>query len=157
MSERPHAHMVYIPTELFLALKGKCWSLKIGESAAILDCINESLYREGFIDEETYQRFKERYRKPLLEIVRERENASVKVEVKTAKLEVQKTTVVKEAVDYSKLSDDELLEAYRKAIIRNDVVEPNLIQGEARRRGYRFKADGFGNIQIISIKGGKQT
>jgi len=55
-------------------------------------------------------------------------------------------------VDYSKLSDDELLEAYRKAIIRNDVVEPNLIQGEARRRGYRFKIDGFGNIQKISIR-----
>jgi len=157
VSERPHAHMVYIPTELFLALKGKCWSLKIGESAAILDCINESLYREGFIDEETYQRFKERYRKPLLEIVREREKSSVKVEVKSAKLEVQKTTVVKETVDYSKLSDDELLEAYRKAIIRNDVVEPNLIQGEARRRGYLLIVDGFGNIQKINIKGEKQA
>ena len=150
--ERPNACMVFLPTELYVGLIKKMAKYEIGKSAAILDSINEDLHNQGFIDDETYFKFKEVYMKRLIDVVREREQSSVKVEVKSAKLEVQKTTVVKETVDYSKLSDDELLEAYRKAIIRNDVVEPNLIQGEARRRGYRFKIDGFGNIQKISIR-----
>ncbi|MEM3640700.1 MAG: hypothetical protein QXH37_02095 [Candidatus Bathyarchaeia archaeon] len=153
--ERPNACMVFLPTELYVGLIKKMAKYEIGKSAAILDSINEDLHNQGFIDDETYFKFKEVYMKRLIDVVREREQSSVKVEVKSAKLEVQKTTVVKEAVDYSKLSDDELLEAYRKAIIRNDVVEPNLIQGEAKRRGYRFKADGFGNVQIVSLRSSK--
>jgi len=138
VSERPHAHMVYIPTELFLALKGKCWSLKIGESAAILDCINESLYREGFIDEETYQKFRERYRKPLLEIVREKEAPSVKVEVQTAKLEVQQSTVQvskpKKRPDYSKMSLEELEKLRNHLLEIGDTNEVQFVAWEVKKR-----------------------
>jgi len=42
-------------------------------------------------------------------------------------------------VDYSKLSDDELLERYRKAMRSNDVITPHLIQFEAKKRGYQFR------------------
>ena len=130
MSERPHAHMIYIPTELYIGLFKKIAALEIGESAAILDCINEVLYNESFIDEATYQKFRERYRKKLVEVVREKEAPSVKVEISAAKLEVHKRAVEIKNVDYSKFTDDELLEVYRKAILSNDVVTPNLIQGE---------------------------
>jgi hypothetical protein len=155
MSERPHAHMIYIPTELYVGLFKKMGSLEIGESAAILDALNEDLHNRGFIDDETYLKFKERYSRKLIDIVREKtQESSIKVEVSSAKLEVHKSAVeVKRHVDYSKLRDEELLEAYRNAWLSNDVVSPQLIQGEARKRGYRFKADGSGNVQIISLKG----
>jgi hypothetical protein len=153
MSERPHAHMLFIPTELYVGLFKKMASLEIGESAALLDALNEDLHNRGFIDEVTYQKFKERYTRKLVDVVREKE-ASVKVEVESAKLEVHKSTVkMKKSINYSKLSDDELLELYRKAKLSNDVVVPQLIQGEAVKRGYRFKADDSGNVQIISLKG----
>jgi len=154
MSERPHAHMVYIPTELYVGLFKKMGSLEIGMSAAILDALNEDLFRRGFIDEETYFKFKERYSQKLIDIVREKEQPSVKVEVSSAKFEVQKRTVeVKRHVDFSRFTDNELLEAYRKAWLSNDVITPQLIQGEAKKRGYRFKADNNGNIHIISLRG----
>ncbi|MEM2739020.1 MAG: hypothetical protein QXK93_08560 [Candidatus Bathyarchaeia archaeon] len=152
MSERPHAHMIYIPAELYIGLFKKVAALEIGESAAILDCINEALYNEGFIDDVTYQRFRERYRKKLVEVVREKEGPSVKVEISAAKLKVHKRTAEIKSVDYSRFTDDELLEVYRKAILSNDVVTPNLIQGEAKRRGYRLRADEFGNIRVVSLK-----
>jgi hypothetical protein len=145
--------MVYIPTELYVGLFKKMGSLEIGMSAAILDALNEDLFRRGFIDEETYLKFKERYSRKLIDVVREKEQPSVKVEVSAAKYET-KIEIRKRQIDFSKLTDDELLECYRKAIISNDVVTPNLIQGEAKRRGYRFKADASGNVQIISLKAG---
>ena len=156
MSERPHAHMVYIPTELYVGLFKKMASLEIGESAAILDALNEDLHRQGFIDDETYLKFKERYSRKLIDVVREKtQESSFKVEVSSAKFEIQKSKVeVKRHIDYSKLTDDELLERYRKAMLSNDVVTPQLIQGEARKRGYRFKIDDSGNVQKISLKAG---
>ena len=157
--ERPNACMVFLPTELFVGLIKKMAKYEIGKSAAILDSLNEDLHNQGFIDDETYFKFKEAYMRKLIDVVREKEEASVKVEVSAAKyetkLEVQKRTVeVKRHVDYSKLNDNELLEAYRKAMLSNDVVTPQLIQGEAKRRGYRFKADDSGNVQKISLKAG---
>jgi hypothetical protein len=149
MSEKPHAHMVYIPTELYVGLIKKMAKYEISQSTAILDALNEDLYSEGFIDKATYQKFKERYLRKLVDVVHEKEKP-IEVEVSSARLEVQQSKVsVKKHVDYSKFSDDELLEAYRKAWLSNDVVEPQLIQGEATRRGYRFKADDNGNIRII--------
>ncbi|MEM3699704.1 MAG: hypothetical protein QXL57_02405 [Candidatus Bathyarchaeia archaeon] len=154
--ERPNAHMVFLPTELYVGLIKKMAKFEIGKSSAILDSINEDLHNQGFIDDETYLKFKEAYMRKLVEVVREREKPSVEVEVSHAKLlEVERSSVVVKSVDYSKFSDNELLEAYRKAILGNDVVKPQLIQGEARRRGYRFKDDGFGNVQIISLGSAK--
>jgi sulfur transfer complex TusBCD TusB component (DsrH family) len=156
MSEHPHAHMLFIPTELYVGLFKKMASLEIGESAALLDALNEDLHNRGFIDEVTYQKFKERYTRKLVDVVREKtQESSFKVEVSSAKFEIQKSKVeAKRHTDYSKLTDDELLECYRKAMLSNDVVMPQLIQGEARRRGYRFKADASGNVQKISLKAG---
>ena len=71
-SERANAHMIFLPTELYLGLIDKMSALKIGKSHAILDCINESLHNEGFIDNEVYLKFKGQYRRPLLEIVKEK-------------------------------------------------------------------------------------
>jgi hypothetical protein len=153
MSERPHAHMVYIPTELYVGLNKKLGALEIGPSAAILDALNEDLHRRGFIDDETYQKFKQRYQRKLVDVVHKKETSSIKVEVSSAKLEVHKSTVEVKKPDYSKLTDDELLECYRKAWLSNDVVIPQLIQGEARKRGYQFRTDDNGNITIINIKG----
>ena len=44
--------------------------MRIGKSAAILYAINEGLRKEGFVDEEMYEVFKQRYSQPLLEIVK---------------------------------------------------------------------------------------
>jgi len=152
--ERPNAHIIFLPTELFVGLIKKMAKYEIGKSAAILDSLNEDLHNQGFIDDETYFKFKEAYMRKLIDVVREKETPSIKVEVSSAKLEVHKSTVeVKKHIDYSKLTDEELLEAYRNAWLSNDVVSPQLIQGEARKRGYRFKGDDSGNVQIISLKG----
>jgi len=43
---------------------------RIGKSAAILFSINEGLWKQGFLDEETYELYKKKYSKPLLEIVK---------------------------------------------------------------------------------------
>jgi hypothetical protein len=154
--ERAHAHMVYLPAELFMGLIKKMGKYEVGKSSAILDCINEALHAEGFIDDETYEKFKERYRRKLVEVVREREAPSIKVEDISAKFEIQKSTVEvkKRHTDYSTLTDDELLEYYRKAILSNDVVTPQFIQAEAQRRGYKFRADALGNVQIINLRRG---
>jgi len=154
MSEdRPNACMIFLPTELYLGLIKKMAKLEIGKSAALLDAVNEDLFKEGFISEDVYEKFKQKYRKPLMEVVKEKEEPSI-VEVKSAKLEVQKSTVEirRKHIDYSKLSDDELLERYRKALLLKDVVEPNLIQFEAEKRGYQFKEDYDGNVEVVNIK-----
>jgi len=151
--ERPHVCRLFVPTELYVGLIKKMAKYEIGKSSAILDSLNEDLYNQGFIDDATYQKFKEAYMKKLVEVVREREKSSVEVEVTSAKFEVQKnsTVEVRRYIDYSKFSDDQLLEAYRKASLTDDVVGVQLIQGEAKRRGYRFKADDNGNVKVISL------
>jgi len=60
-----HACMVLLPAELDKALIKKTATHEIGQSAAILDCINESLFAEGFIDRQTYEKFHAKYRKKL--------------------------------------------------------------------------------------------
>ena len=72
MSEkRPNVHSVFLPTEFYLAIAGVVSERKIGKSSAILAMINEGLRKDGFIDEDTYQVFKKKYRKTLLEKVKE--------------------------------------------------------------------------------------
>ena len=138
MSERPHAHMVYIPTELYVGLFKKMGSLEIGMSAAILDALNEDLYRRGFIDEETYLKFKERYSRKLIEIVREKEQPSVKVEVSSAKIEVQKSTVEvskpKKRPDYSKMSLEDLEKLRNHLLERGETSEVQLVAWEIKKR-----------------------
>jgi hypothetical protein len=158
MSERPHAHMVYIPTELYIGLFKKMGSLEIGESAAILDALNEDLHNRGFIDDETYLRFKERYQRKLIDVVREKtQESSIKVEVSCARMEIQKgserpkRSIDYSKLDYSKLSNDELLRRYQQAILSNDVVAVNVIQGVAHSRGFKFKVDDVGNVQVVGV------
>jgi len=138
MSERPHAHMVYIPTELYVGLFKKMGSLEIGMSAAILDALNEDLYRRGFIDEETYLKFKERYSRKLIEIVREKEQPSVKVEFSSAKIEVQKSTVEvskpKKRPDYSKMSLEDLEKLRNHLLERGETSEVQLVAWEIKKR-----------------------
>jgi len=61
-AKNTHAFMVLLPTELNIALIKKMATHEIGQSVAILDCINESLFAEGFIDRETYEKFHAKYR-----------------------------------------------------------------------------------------------
>jgi len=95
MSEgRPNAHMVFLPTELYMGLIKKMAALEIGKSAAILDGLNESLFNEGFIDEQTYLKFKGQYRKKLLDVVREKEKATIKEQPNQKVLQLQKTLIM---------------------------------------------------------------
>ena len=159
-ASRENFYPLKLPTELYLALIERMAKTKLSKGDCLIDMLTETAYREGLLPEEHYRFLKMKYgTKTVLEKVlegrNEKEEASVKVEVSSAKFEVQKSTVeVKRHIDYSKLTDDELLEAYRKAMLSNDVVAPQLIQGEAKRRGYRFKADDSGNVQKISLKAG---
>lgn len=95
--DRPNACSIFLPTELFVGLIKKMAKYEIGKSAAILDSLNEDLHNQGFIDDETYFKFKEAYMRKLIDVVREKEQSPVKVEVSAAKyetkLEVQKSTV----------------------------------------------------------------
>jgi hypothetical protein len=133
MSERPHAHMVYIPTELYVGLFKKMGSLEIGMSAAILDALNEDLYRRGFIDEETYLKFKERYSRKLIEIVREKEQSSVKVEFSSAKLEVE-VSKPKKRPDYSKMSLEDLEKLRNELLERGETSELQHVAWEIKKR-----------------------
>jgi hypothetical protein len=130
--------MVYIPTELYVGLFKKMGSLEIGMSAAILDALNEDLYRRGFIDEETYLKFKERYSRKLIEIVREKEQPSVKVEVSSAKIEVQKSTVEvskpKKRPDYSKMSLEDLEKLRNELLERGETSEVQHVAWEIKKR-----------------------
>lgn len=157
-ASRENFYPLKLPTELYLALIERMVKTKLSKGDCLIDMLTETAYREGLLPEEHYRFLKLKYgTKTVLEKVLENRGereGSVKVEVSSAKLEVHKSTVeVKKHIDYSKLTDEELLEAYRNAWLSNDVVSPQLIQGEARKRGYRFKADGSGNVQIISLKG----
>jgi len=90
--ERPNAHMIFFPTELYMGLIKKMATLEIGKSAAILDSLNETLHSEGFINDETFRKFKEQYRKKLVDVVKEKEQKPIVPNVK--KLQLQKTLVM---------------------------------------------------------------
>jgi hypothetical protein len=77
-SEKPNAHMVFLPTELYMGLIKKMAAFEIGKSAAILDSINEDLFNEGFISKEAYEKFRAAYRKKLVDVVKAKEEATVK-------------------------------------------------------------------------------
>ena len=87
--ERPNAHMVFFPTELYMGLIKKMAAFEIGKSAAILDSINEDLFNKGFISKEIYEKFRNAYRKKLLDIVRQKE-AEVKPLTREQMEEAQK-------------------------------------------------------------------
>ncbi|MDI6904548.1 MAG: hypothetical protein QMD13_03520 [Candidatus Bathyarchaeia archaeon] len=95
--ERPNAHMLFLPTELFMGLIKKMAALEVGKSAAILDCLNESLHAEGYIDDETYKTFKKGYRRKLLEVVEEkRKEKERKLKpITTRQIEVQEQEKIK--------------------------------------------------------------
>jgi hypothetical protein len=120
--------------------------------------LNEDLFRNGFIDEKTYLMFKERYRRKLVDIVKaNREKpASVKVEVKTATFQASSVKVEKEEFVnpevYAKMSDQELIEAFKYAQRTNDLKAIQKISSEAKRRGYRIKEISDGNVQIIRLR-----
>ena len=146
MSERSHVHPVFLPVELYVAISKAMADLEIGKSSAILLMIAEGLHSRGFLSKEDYEVLRKKYERKLIEVVRGVQEQAGK-EVKTVQ-QIPK----KKRVDYSKLSDDELLERYRNAILLNDVVEPNLIQFEAEKRGYQFKEDYDGNVRIVNIR-----
>jgi hypothetical protein len=68
-SKRQHAYLLYVPTELYIGLIKKMADLEIGKGAAILDSLNNSLMHEGFIEEKTFRKYHERYRRRLIDIV----------------------------------------------------------------------------------------
>jgi len=159
---RENFYPLFIPTEVFEALIGRMWTTKLSKGDCIIDLLAEGLYREGFLPEEHYKLMKAKYgTKTVLEKVREkREAGSVKVEVSSAKFEVHRSTVEVDSrkalslshVDYSKLSDEQLAEAYRKAVLSRDVIGPQLIQGEAARRGFKFKLREDGTIEASKLR-----
>lgn len=139
MSEdRPNACMIFLPTELYVGLIKKMAKYEIGKSAAILDSINEDLYSQGFIDDETYHKFKEAYMKRLVDIVHERVASSINMEVKTTKVEVQKRTIEvskpKKRPDYSKMSLEELEKRLNHLRDIGDTSEVQFVAFEIKKR-----------------------
>jgi hypothetical protein len=119
-----------------------------GITFAILNALNEYWYMQRCMSEEGYKFNKERYGLTLIENLKRNVKAEAgPVKEKPVKKEIPK----KKYVDYSKLSDDELLERYRRAMLSNDAVAPQIIQFEAKKRGYQFREDN-GNIRVVSIK-----
>ena len=94
MSERPNAHMIFLPTELFMGLIKKMASYEIGKSAAILDSLNEALFEEGFINAETYEKFRGKYRRKLVDVVKQKERSPVTKPQDIEQLKLQKTLVM---------------------------------------------------------------
>jgi hypothetical protein len=72
---RANAHMIFIPTELYLGLTKKQAALEIGKSAAVLDCLNESLFNEGYITQEDYETLRAQYHRKLIDIVKAKRDA----------------------------------------------------------------------------------
>jgi len=134
--------MVFLPTELFVGLIKKMAKYEIGKSAAILDSLNEDLHNQGFIDDETYFKFKEAYMRKLIDVVREKEQSSVKVEVSAAKyeakLEVQNSTVQvvkpKKRPDYSAMSLEELQRRLEHLRETGDTSEVQFVAFEIKKR-----------------------
>ncbi len=93
-SERPNAHMIFLPTELYMGLIKKMAASEIGRSAAILDCVNESLHNQGFVSRKIYLKFRDRYRKKLVDIVKEREEVPTIRCQEVEKLKLQRTLVM---------------------------------------------------------------
>ena len=123
----------------------------LGDTYAILNSLNEYWHQTGDMTDEGYEYNKQRYSETLIQHLKKNlqsENELSEVKAKPILKEKPKKTYV----DYSKLSDDELLERYRNAIRSNDVVEPNIIQFEAKKRGYQFKEDYDGNVEVVNIK-----
>ena len=147
MSERSHVHPVFLPVELYVGVSKAMADLEIGKSSAILLMIAEGLHSRGFISREVYEVLRKKYERKLIEVVRGVQEQAEK-EVKTVQ-QIPK----KKRVDYSKLSDDELLERYRRAEISKDVIEPQQIQFEAKKRGYQFKFNPYdGTVEVLNIK-----
>lgn len=73
--------------------------------------ITEGLYKEGLINQEDYEKLRSKYSQTLIENL-EKETPSINVQVKTAKVEVKKSTIEvsepKKRPDYSKMSLEEL-------------------------------------------------
>ena len=136
--ERPNAHIIFLPTELFVGLIKKMAKYEIGKSAAILDSLNEDLHNQGFIDDETYFKFKEAYMRKLIDVVREKETPSIKVEVSSAKLEVQKSTIEvskpKKRPDYSKMSLEQLESLRSRLREAGESTEVQFVAAEIKKR-----------------------
>lgn len=120
-----------------------------GDTYALFNIINEYLYQTGCMDEEGYQFNKKRYSLTLLEEakrelrqIEDSEASEVKEAVESIPIRRKKTYV-----DYTKLSDDELVRRYQAAMLRNDVVEPQLIQSEANRRGFQLRYRDDGSVE----------
>lgn len=92
--ERPNAHMIFLPTELYMGLIKKMATYEIGKSAAILESLNENLHKAGFISSEAYEKFRNKYRKKLVDVVKEKDKVSVIKRLDVEKLRLQKTLVM---------------------------------------------------------------
>lgn len=103
MSERSHVHPVFLPVELYVGVSKVQAKLEIGKSATLLLLINEGLYYRGFMDEEHYEKLKEKYERPLVDIVKRTSEAkslaeqeSIKKRQKLNKLELQLSGVLEQ-------------------------------------------------------------
>lgn len=83
MSKRPNFISLFLPTELYLAIIDVQSKKQIGKAAAILYMINEGLRKRGFIDEETYELYEQKYGTPLLvKVRRNRQQRHARLEVR---------------------------------------------------------------------------
>lgn len=69
--QRPNFYPLKLPTETYIALIDRMSALKIGKGPAIIDAINETLHNEGFLNDEDYEMMKQKYRRKLIDVVKE--------------------------------------------------------------------------------------
>ncbi len=147
MSENPghrmNFHPVYLGAVHYVGVSKLSGNLEIGRSAALLLAVNEGLFQLGMIAEEDYVLMRDRYRRPLREVLDEAKRKRERRDTHTPVLEQEKQKKdlwVKRAlvhVDYSKLTLDELHRRLDLALVNADATAMNMIKWEFKRRGIK--------------------
>lgn len=137
-ARREHMFRLYLPAPLYLGVATLMGKLQISKPAAILLSINQGLYDFGAISEEDYKLLDERYRRKLVEIIAERKRQREPSHVPVIQIQKAKAKL-RERVDYSSLSIEQLQERYNIADSSGDNAAIQFISFEAKKRGLILK------------------
>jgi hypothetical protein len=114
--------------------------LEISKPAAVLLAINEGLYRLNVISEDDYRLLDARYRRPLKDVIAERQGNKEPSHVPVLTIEKMKAKR-REHADFSSLTLQQLQDRYSRAQSRCDPVEIQLLVFEAKKRNAKLKRE----------------
>jgi hypothetical protein len=137
---RGHVHPVCLGHVHYIGVARLMGSLEISKPAAVLLAINEGLYRLNAISEADYKLLDARYRRPLRDVIAERQGKKEPSHVPVLTIENMKAKQ-RQHVDYSSLTLEQLQDRYNKAQGRCDYVEIQLLVFEARKRGVKLERE----------------